>query len=601
MDVEAAEPSDRRGESWIKKEEGQVMEGKHEVERARIGRREFLRRGALLTGTVGLASVLGACGATPTATVVPTAVPTKPAVPTMAPAAALPTATTAKATGPTVAPTQAPSKAAAEPKGTITIVNGEEPPNLSSGRAQNINIALVVRNMYEALLNRDPVTNELVPELATKWEVANETTWRFTLRKGVKFHDGTAFNAEAAAFAVNFVWSKDNNFLIREIMGPQISAVAVDEFTLDVTTEKPDPVLPGRLYFSCMPSMKHLKEDPEGHNLKSVGTGPYRFVEWAKGQYIKMTANTDWWGRSAGAEARGALTIKDIVFVAPRPEVEVRAGMVKAGEADLARWITKSACESTAQCLPSASLSHPFMRMDLVNPALKDRRVREAIALAVDKKSIMETILAGGVLTANFVVAGSCGFNPDLQPYPYDPNKAKQLIADAKAAGVPVDTPLTFYARQGLLPGINEAAEAITDMLKKAGLNMVGIKLLETAIYDQVFSAPKPIPPERGMVTMHLHTNSIMDLSRTASAYFVCSGPSSTVCFPEFEDLYNKALPLAGTERDKAFQFLAKRVHEEVAMFPVGRMGVYFGASKRLQWKPRLDGFLLVKEMTLKE
>ena len=174
----------------------------------------------------------------------------------------------------------------------------------------------IIRNVAEGLVNRNP-KNELVGELATKWEATTPTNWRFYLRPNVKFHDGTPFNAEAAAFSLNWTWSKENNFRIRTFIGPEFKVTPVDDLTLDVTTESPDPILPERLYFSPINSMKQAKEKTDEVLLKAIGTGPYVFQEWVKGQHIKLTASPDWWGNGAG-DAQGTASIKDVTFHVPR-------------------------------------------------------------------------------------------------------------------------------------------------------------------------------------------------------------------------------------------------------------------------------------------
>ena len=132
----------------------------------------------------------------------------------------------------------------------------------------------VMRNIDEALLNRDPKTSELVRELATKWEQTNPTTWRFTLRQGVKFHDGSPFNAEAAAEALNFNWDKANAFRVRGYVGPEFTFKPVSEYVLDVVLESPDPILPSRLYFAPLHSPKAQREAPDQSPLKPVGDRP---------------------------------------------------------------------------------------------------------------------------------------------------------------------------------------------------------------------------------------------------------------------------------------------------------------------------------------
>jgi peptide/nickel transport system substrate-binding protein len=494
-------------------------------------------------------------------------------------------------------PAAAPAKL--EPQGSIVLAMPDEPPILEIWAGSATYGIPVLRNVGEALLNRDPTTNELIGELATKWERTDDKTWRFTLRQGVKFHDDSPFNAESAAFSLNHTWSKENNFRIRQFIGPELQAKAVDEFTLDVTTEAPDPILPSRLYFAPISSMKQLKEKPDTYVSTPIGTGPYKFVEWVKGQHIKLTANPDWWGNSA-TDAHGAITIKDASFVL-RPEREVRTAMTQRGEADLARWVTQEQCKSAPQCSSGPGIETAFIRLDLDNPALKDRRVREAIALAIDKNALINDILGGGTVARQLVGPSAVGYNPELQPFPYDPERAKQLVAEARAAGVPVDTPLTNYARRGYLTHIEEAAEAVTEWLHQVGFTNVTTRLLETAAFTEMWGAPKPIPPERGMIGTNGHGNEIMDFSTTVNTYYTCAGRLSVMCDPKLDEMHSKALPLTGEARVKAYQEIAKYANDQVYAIPVGQPTFYYALSARVNWKSRLDGLILLKEMTLKQ
>ena len=117
-------------------------------------------------------------------------------------------------------------------------------------------------------------------------------------------------------------------------------------------------------------------------------------MEWVKGQHIKLEANPDWWGHTA-ADAGGAATIKDLTFLV-RPEREVRTAMVQRGEADFARWVSQEQCNASPQCKGGPAVETLFVRMDTMNPVLADQRIREAIALAIDKEAIMKDIMGGG-------------------------------------------------------------------------------------------------------------------------------------------------------------------------------------------------------------
>jgi peptide/nickel transport system substrate-binding protein len=236
-----------------------------------------------------------------------------------------------------------------------------------------------------------------------------------------------------------------------------------------------------------------------------------------------------------------------------------------------------------------------------MNPTLADRRVREAIALAVDKEAITNRILGGGDLASMMVRPTVLGHNPELKPYPYDPARAKALIAEAKAAGVPVDAPLTVLARRGAYFGMEEAMEAVGAMLQEAGLTKVTLQVMEVSKHTEIYNAPKPIDPDRGIIAVHSHGNELLDFGQTVRFYYTCDGRQSTYCNPAVDEMQKRALSLAGAEREKAYQEIGKFVYDEVITIPIMHPSYFFGMSKRLGWTPRPDGFTLLKEMKLNE
>lgn len=484
------------------------------------------------------------------------------------------------------------------PTGKIVISLSVEPDTLENWKAYSTDGHPILRNVQEALLNRDPRTNELVGELATSWERVEDRTWRFKLREGVKFHNGDPFNAEVAAFGINYTWSPENKFEIYQFIGPDITAKAVDDYTLDVSTVQPDPILPARLYFSPIPNMKQVKERPESLPTEPIGTGPYKFVEWVKGQHIRLTANPDWWGHTS-PDAHGQVTIQDAEYIF-RAESSVRAAQVAAGEAHIGRFLAPEDCATTPQCKESASIETIFLRLDTNHPAMKDRRVRKAMALAIDKAGIAKKLFGGGTPASQLVGPSATGYNPDLAPYPYDLEQAKQLIAEARADGVQVDAPIKVVTRKGIYLRNDEFAEYCANQFREIGLNATS-EVIDPALYNPQYSTNlKDVPPDRGWVTTNPHGNEIMDVSTTVSSYYRCDGGASTYCNPELDKKYLEALPLIGEARVKAFQEITRMFYEDYAAIPVIHMPLFYGLAANLVWEPRLDGFMLLKEMSFK-
>lgn len=487
--------------------------------------------------------------------------------------------------------------AQSEPSGRIVLAMTVEPDSLENWRAYSTDGHPVLRNVQEALLNRDPVTNELVGELATSWEQMDDVTWRFTLREGVTFHNGEEFNAEVAAFGINYTWSPENNFQIYQYVGPDMEAQVVDEYTIDVVTEAPDPILPSRLYFSPIPSMRQVEEEPDTLPDTPIGTGPYRFVEWNRGQYILLEANPDWWGHDA-EDAHGQVSIQEAEWVY-RGESAVRASMVVTGEAQFARFLSPEDNETTPQPKTAPSVETIFLRLDTMHPAMSDIRVRQAIGLAIDKQGIADQLFGGGEPASQLVGPSATGYNANLEPYPYDMEQATALIEEAAADGVDIAAPINVVTRQGIYLRNDEFAEYVANQLNEIGLT-ASSEVIEIAQYNEQFDVNfHDVPEDRGWIATNPHGNEIMDVSSTAQAYYSCEGGSSTYCDPELDEALNEARELTGEEREEALAEVTRMYYEDYGSIPVIHMPLNYGLAENLEWEPRLDGFILLKEMRL--
>ncbi|MCC6314368.1 MAG: hypothetical protein IT337_10185 [Thermomicrobiales bacterium] len=486
---------------------------------------------------------------------------------------------------------------AAQADGSIVISLADEPLTLENWNSFSIYGHPILRNIMEALTNRDPATNELVGELATSWERTDDLTWRFTLRPGVTFHNGEPLTAEVAAYGLNYTWDPANGFEILAILGPELTAEAVDDLTLDVKTAEPDPILPTRLYFSPLPSMKQLTEDPESAVDNPIGTGPYKFVEWTRGQDVKITANPDWWGDEA-EDAGGAVTIQDGTFVF-RTESAVRAAQIVANEAQATHNLAPEDCAVVPVCTSVPSIETLILRMDTMNEAMKDIRVRQAIAQAVDVKAAVEAVLPGSTAATQIYGPSALGYNDALQPYPYDLEAAKALIQEAAADGVPVDAPITLVTTSSTARGA-ELVQYVANQLQQIGLN-ASSKVIESAEFrPQVYGLGQDkVPADRGWIVLLQHGNELMDASASIDRYYSCNPDSdSTFCNPDIEKQIEAARLLTGEERDKAYQELGALIQQQYAIIPVAHLVINYGMVANLNWEPRMDAFMLLKEMS---
>lgn len=447
--------------------------------------------------------------------------------------------------------------------------------------------AVGLRNVIEQLVGLDTDNGEFFPMLATSWEQVEPTRWRFTLREGVNFHDGSPFNAEAAGVSITWAWDEENKHQIRESAGPAISYEVVDEFTLDLVTADPDPLLLKRMYLTGIGSAKQIQETPTEYDFQPIGTGPYKFVEWVAGQYWSMEAYPGWWGNTAG-DSYGEMEFEKVKIVF-RPEPEVRAAMVESGEADIAMAISNDQCErlraaESTDCLIKASDVYLFSKLDVTgaHPALEDVRMRTAIDLAIDIESIAEFILAGIAepMDGQMIVEGGAGYDPDVEDYGFDPDKARGLVEEMRSEGIEIPT-IHIASRIGNFPRNGEVIEAMGFMLSEVGIeNTVGLE--EPAFYNE-WVTTRPTR-DRSNMAVHILNDPLSDYALGYSALYSCWHAFSSFCNEELDEMHRQASQLTGEERNEALQELVRRIHEEHAVLPIANLAGAFGVAADLEW-----------------
>lgn len=400
----------------------------------------------------------------------------------------------------------------------VTIVLPDEPSTLEACQAFENAIGRVnLGNLVETLTVRDPVSGELKPHLATSWEQLDPLTWRFDLREGVKFHDGSDFNAAAAKLAIDRSMNPDLVCSTRtKYFGDKKLEVAVvGDYAITVTTENPEPILPLVMTTHTMYVIDSVESEL---TREPVGTGPYRLGEWLPGQHIVLSRNEDYWGE--------APEVENATFVW-RVDSAVRAAMVAQGEADLAPIISpQDVTPELGTAYPNSETTR--LNLDLLMPPMDDIRIRAAINFAIDRESLKVTVGPDVIDATQMFVPQISGHNPDLKVWPYDPDQARRLIENARADGVPVDTEMEFVGRIGHFPGVGELQEAIHAMLLDVGLN-VRLQWYETAQKNAMQTKPfaEGRPPQ---IFVDQHDNNRGDAVFTVAAkYRSDAGQSRTV------------------------------------------------------------------------
>jgi len=488
-------------------------------------------------------------------------------------------------------------------KSDIVIAIPEEPPQLDwsdCGVGSRLN-APVCLNTYEQLTRRNGRTGDLEPLLAESWQQVDPNTWRFKLRQGVKFTNGVPMNAELVAWNLNFLTDPANKKLAIGTFGQQLKATVVDDYTIDVRTETPDPILPRRLAVTNIGEPTAIDADPNKQNM--VGTGPYILKEWTHGERVVLLANPDYWG--------GEPPIKQVTFVW-RAETAVRAAMLQAGEADIAAWLAPQDA-GPVRTLSATIPETAFLFFD-PNPPLDDIRVRRAICTAIDRTALASQVFGGYATPARELITPDVlGYNANIPVFPYDPEAAKALLAEAKAAGTPIDKQITIYGRTGIYANATEAMEAVTLWLQQIGLN-VKLQMMEVSAWRDV-NLGIPVPPDRVGIIQSSNGNELGDATFTVEQYFGPYGPKTWYHFddkhggsrrpvtdPKIVDMIDKADALTAEQgRADAFAAVLAEHHDNVLWAcPMVHPQDLYGVSEHVDWQPRFDGSILVSEMKLK-
>jgi peptide/nickel transport system substrate-binding protein len=396
---------------------------------------------------------------------------------------------------------------------TFVFANQGEPVSLDPAVITDGISNRITRQIYEGLVRYKGATTEVIPALAEKWEVSKDgTVWTFTLRKGVKFHDGNPFDAAAV------VWNFDRWRLSKhpqhenQIKAGQtfeyyeaqfggfdekslITKVeAVNPQTVRITLKSPQgPFLANLAMFVFdLVSPKAVEKDGTNFGKKPVGTGPFKFVEWKVGQEVILEANKDYWDKAHMPKLQ-RVVIRNIKDNSQRLAA-LKAGEVHGFEGLNPDDVKVVRADPNLQIILRPTNTTGYVAFNYKVKELKDGRVRQAIAHAINKKGIVDALYGGtGMVATQFQPPPLWGYNKELKDYDYNPERAKQLLKDAGfAQGLKEITwddgkkePLQFWympVSRPYYPNPKEIAEAIAADLAKVGIT-VQLQTTDWAVY----------------------------------------------------------------------------------------------------------------------
>jgi peptide/nickel transport system substrate-binding protein len=472
-----------------------------------------------------------------------------------------------------------------EPEGELVIMQGVDANTLdplmrNSTPEFNINL-----HIFDMFMNRNSETLEIEPNIVETWEAVDDTTWHFTLVEGATFHNGDPVDAAAAVFSFDRA-AKDKlgEAAVVQSLATQVgfvSATAVDEKTVEVKTDKPAAIFPDLLtsFEICPPA---VYEDESADNLANVaqtpvGSGPYTFVEWVRDDHVKLEAYPDYWGKKP--------SIKTVIF-RPVPELSARIIALQNDEAQIVVNIAPDAVEqidsgenTRISSVTGGRIIFVGIRCD--KPPFDDVRVRQAINYSIDFESIKVALL-GGYGERAATIVNPPHQNEAIEPYPYDVEKAKALLAEA---GVEPGTEITMDAPNGRYIKDSEMAQAIAQGLEDIGFK-VNLKVLEWSVYagelipsgepDELFFLGLGSPFSGEQELFYVHPDYSLNFTRWQN--------------DEYVDLYDQMTnSLDVAERQDLMNQIQEVVMRECPWIAVWHQVDFYGASKSLEWEARAD------------
>jgi peptide/nickel transport system substrate-binding protein len=439
-------------------------------------------------------------------------------------------------------------------------------------------------NFYQNLVYWDPADeSKLAPVLAASLpERVDPLTWHVKLRHGVTFANGEAFDAEAAAFSINdYLDPATNAGNISELAGI-IGATVVSPDTVEIKTEKPDPILPARLTRVYMVPPKY--SSTADFATKPVGTGPYRFVEYVPGQYMTIERNDKYWGeKPAIKQARFNFMTDNQAMVAA----------LSTGQVQLGYNVLASSKDAVPQYMVHDGLNNAYLRMKTYEGPLQDENLRKAIAYVADSKSYAKSIYSGTAEQLNCQTLGPTvtGYNPALKPYPYDPEEAKKLVAASHYDG----SPITISAPTDWLPLVSPVIESLSNAMNSVGIN-TKVELTPRDVWSKAILTK--IGQGQPDIVFSASSTELHDADKL-SVLIGAKGLLSSDPSPELTEKLDAArVELDPTVRQSIYDEITTRICDQARLVSLYSLQNTWGAASNLHWTPRADGNARVADMS---
>jgi peptide/nickel transport system substrate-binding protein len=476
----------------------------------------------------------------------------------------------------------------------------------------------VLGNVFEGLVGRDKNLN-LVPGLATGWKQTSPTVWRFELRKGVQFHDGTPFTADDVLFSMarTQIDGSDMKGYTNDVKEVR----KVNDHTVDIETLRPFPILPELLYRVNIMSKKWCETNQatkpvdrrkgieNAASFRANGTGPYRVRERQPGVRTTFVRNGNYWGKIDG-------NVQEVIFT-PIGNDATRVAALLSGEVDVMepvplQDVDRVNASPNARALTGPELRTIFLGMDQKRDELlyssvkgknpfKDKRVRQAFYQAIDIEGIKKTVMRGAATpTALLIGPGINGFQPELNKrLPYDPEAAKKLMADA---GYPTGFEVTMNCPNDRYVNDSRICQAVA-----ANLSRIGVKINLAAETKGTYF-PKVLRRDTSFYLLGW-VASTLDAHDPLNALVHCVDDKGAgqfnlgaYCNPKVDELTHRIQSETDKAKRNALIREAYQMHiDDIGHIPLHQQALAWGVSKKVDVVQRPDNNLSYKWVTVKK
>ncbi len=488
-----------------------------------------------------------------------------------------------------------PASAKAAPTGKVVLGMAGSLTTFDPHTFSSLPLSMHHPNVFETLLSRAP-DGSMRSQLAESYTMVSPKVWEFKIRKGVKFSNGDALDAEAVKFSFERILDPKMKSRQYRYFKSIASVEVVDDHTVRIHTKEPDPMLPPfmAIYGFIVPPKYYKKHEKKYLSRHPVGSGPFVMKKWRKGQEVVYEANPNAWRKPKVKTA----VVKFI------PESTTRVSALISGDVDIIDNLPPGLSDRVQASGKTRVIAKQSPRTNYILMVIKegapwtDVRVRKAMNLAIDRNAITKNVMMGFAKPVAIIQGpASFGYNPELEPYPYDPAQAKKLLAEA---GYPKGFSFDVYIPRGRFMMGKEALEGIAGQWAQVGLR-ANVRVMEWgAMKKIIFSKYKE------NVKPFLYYLARMNTAFSAEHMFA-GAISSRSAYGGFRDkavdmMINDArATLENKTREKKYQEIARVLRDEkVPIIPLYQTFRIFGANMKIDWQPRADGKLIAAEVGFK-